>query len=332
MTHSFAEPKVARVRGPALQASQVPGPRIATRDEFGFDLGAWEIFQQPQFLEIYARHFGWSVMTLRGVNIFARRAPGLGLIRVQIYGPEAAAGAEWHRLLRDLPAGRIDAVTNAPLPLAVARPVSPADLHSFVIDLRQGPDSLLASFDSGLRKALRRAEREGMTVRGTTRGHDLVAFYQVALRATRGGTLYELADLALLHAILEAGFARLYVLEHRGRVVGGLFNLVNRYAQGYLSCFDREACPGLPGNVLYWGAMKGEIEAGTPFLDLGAQRLEAAGLTRAKSAYSPRLVPAYHYELSGSRWRGALVDGWRWLKRLNLQGPPAPTKATAQPG
>ncbi len=296
------------------------------------NLGAWEIFQQPRFLDIYARHFGWSVVEHRGVLIFARSVPGLGLMRTQVYSPEAGAGADWHRILTDLPTGRIEVMTNVPAPDSVATPVSAPDLNSYVIDLRRGTESLFASFESKTRKAIRRADRENMTVRPTQDARDLTKFHEVLVRITRGGTVYHVPALALLHAIMRAGFARLYVMEYGGHIVGGVFLLVNRYSQGYVSGFDRHACNGLPGYLLYWGAIQGEIEAKMPFLDLGAQRASThPGLTRAKCALSPNLVPVFRYELTLSGWRATVGDAWRWLMRPRVQAPPAPTKAAEEP-
>ncbi len=109
--------------------------------------------------------------------------------------------------------------------------------------------------------------------------------------------------------------------------------LVNRYSHGYVSVFDRHACGGLPGNLLYWGVIQGEIEAKMPFLDLGAQSLSThPGITTAKLGFAPHLVPAYRYELAPSRWRATIDDAWRWLKRPKVPALPGPTKVTEASG
>ncbi|MCM2312168.1 MAG: GNAT family N-acetyltransferase, partial [Steroidobacteraceae bacterium] len=272
---------------------------VVTREELGLDFGAWEIFQHPRFVDVYARYFGWTVLVEHGVVVFARRVPGLGILRVQAYSPEAGGGADWHRILGGLPAGRIEVMTNAPTPSSVATPVSAPDLYSFMIDLRGGANALFDNLDARTRKAIRKGERENLTVRVSDDARDLMRFHEVLLRVTGGGVLYDAPDAALLLAIMRAGFARLYVMEHGGQVVGGLVLLVNRYSHGYVSAFDRHACNGLPGHLLYWRAIQGEVEAGIPFLDLGAQRLSVhPGITKVKLGFSPHLVPAYRYELA----------------------------------
>lgn len=305
------------------------GASVVTPEELGLEFGAWEIFQHPRFVEVYASYFGWTVLVEHGVVVFARRIPGLGLVRAQAYAPEAGGGADWHRMLATLPAGRVEVMTNAPTPASVARPVSPPDLHSFVIDLRVGVDVLYGRLDSRTRKAIRRGERENLTVRVSDEPADLMRFHEVLWRVTGGGVVYDAPDAALLLAIMRAGFARLYLMEHAGNLVGGLMLLVNRYAHGYVSAFDRHACNGLPGHLLYWRAIQGEVEARRPFLDLGAQRLSAhPGITKVKLGFAPHLLPAYRYELALSPWRASVVDAWGWLRRPRARARPVPTTAT----
>lgn len=323
--------RVAAAVPPAAPASRL---RVLSPGEHSPGLGTWEVFQHPRFAEIHARHFGCEVVDHHGVLVYARRVPGLGLMRTQVYTPEAVAGANWHRILADLPTGRMDVLTNSPAPPgSMAAPASAPDLHSFVVDLRQGADRLYASFEPGVRKAIRRAERAGMTVRRGDEVRDLGRFHEVLMRVTRGGVVYGAPAAGMLHDLMRAGFGRLYVAEIGRDLVGGSFQLANRNSQGFVSVFDRHACDGLPGQLLYWGVMQGEMDAGMPFYDMGAQSLASQpGLTTAKSAFSPVLVPAYRYELTRSRWRATIYDAWRWMKRPKEQGPPGPTKAAGVTG
>lgn len=297
------------------------------------DFGAWEILQHPPFLDMYARHFGWSVLEHHGVHIIGRRLPGLGLVRAKAYSPEGGAGGNWHGALQDLPTGRVEVMTNARAPEWFGTPSSPPDLHSLVVDLRGGADAVFARFEPRTRRAIYRGEKAGLAVRATDDRQDVARLYELLMRASGGGVHYEVTHLSLLEAILRTGFGRLYVIVFRGKIVGGTFQLVHRYSHGYLGTFDRQACDGLPGNLLYWGVMQGEIAAGIPFLDLGAQSLSLQpGLTLAKRSYSPYMLPAYRYEFTPSRWRAALDDAWRSFKRSVSPALPRPTMATEEPG
>jgi hypothetical protein len=222
--------------------------------------------------------------------------------------------------------------TNDFAPTEAATLVSPPDLYSFVIDLRPGVEAVLASFRPSARKMIRRGQRAGMSVRSTREPHDLEKFNEVLLHVTRGGTTYEVPKLALLQALMRAGFGRLYVLEHQGRIVGGTLMVINRYAQCCLLAYDRVACGGLSGYVLYWGAIMGEIEAGVPFMDMGAQSLSRQpGLVEAKRSFYPFMLPAYRYEIQASRWRANIDDGMRWLRRHPASEPGTLEKADARP-
>lgn len=315
-----AEPLSPSEASPAEPRS-VLGLDVVTPEQLGGAHATWEVFQQPGFLDILARHYDLAASRHHGMSILGRHVPVLGMVRAKLYSPEAAVGATWHRRVDELPIGRLDVLTNVRAPGAVGTPVSPPDLYAFVIDLRRGAHELFARFSPQARKVIRRAERAGMTVRRTADETDLASFHEVVLRVTRGGADYEVPELALLRAIMRARYGRLYVLEHGGRVVGGQFLLVHRSSQAFLLAYDRQACHGLPGNLLYWRVMQGEIEAGMPFLDLGAQSLSLhPGLTTVKRSFSPSLLAAWRYELSPSRWRCALDEAWRWRRPAAASG------------
>lgn len=276
--------------------------------------------QRPEVLGIYARHYRCGLIEHAGIHLIRRSVRGVGTLRATAYSPEASR-ADWYQALADVPAGHVEVLTNAAAPPGAAGPVSAPDLHSFVIDLRQGRDALFASFRPQARKLIRRGLRLGASVRCTQDMADLAAFHAVLLRVTRGGLTYEAPALDLLAALLGSGFGRLYVLEHEGRIVGGQFLLVHRHAHAYVLAHDREACRGLTSSLLYWCVMQGEMEAGMPLLDLGTQSLSLhPGLVAAKSNFSPVLVPAYRYVLTPSRWRSAVDDGWRWLGQFLGRG------------
>lgn len=309
---------------PPVPAQTVAGLKVVSPGALGAYPGTWEILQQARFTELYARHYGWSVVEQHGVLVMARKLPVIGSIRAKAFSPEAGAGANWHGILSDLHTGRIEVMTNVSAPPSVATPSSPLDLYSMVVDLRPGASGVFASFEPRVRNAIRRSQRENMTVRPADQARDLARFHEVLTRVTRSGVVYEAMALSLLQSILAEGFARLYVVEYRGQIVGGAFLLVNRHSHAYQVAFDRQACNGLPGNLLWWGAIQGEIEAGMPYLDLGAQSLSMQpALTLAKRGYSPCLVPAYRYEVVRSRWREAIADGWRWLRRAPAGASPA---------
>jgi len=296
----------------------VAGFKVAEAAALGF-AGAWEIFQHSPFLQIYARHYGWQVIEHHGLVFAARRVPGLGLMRARLYAPEAGGNGDWPRLVEDLRAAELEVWTTHPVSSPNLRPSSAADLYSMVVDLRRGPDEVHARFESRARKAIRQAGRAGMQVRRSDNPRDLSDFHALLGRVTEQGKRYEQPPLALLKALHESGYARLYLARYQDRTVGGVFVLSYRHAYGLVSGFVPQDCHGLPSTLLYWETMRGEMTLGMPFLDMGVQTLSGnPGLVLAKRAYSPVLVPTYRYDLSPSPWRQKLAGAWRRLKRLAI--------------
>ena len=293
------------------------GFELVDPDNLGFSMGGWEIFQHAPFLEIYAGHYGWEVVQHHGLLLATRRMPGLGMLRAQLFSPEVAARRDWDCLIEDLSAGQLEIMTNHPSRSSNLVPSSAADLYSMVVDLRIGVEGLFTRFEGRARKAVRRASKEGMRVRLAADQRDVSDFHVLLGRVTEGGRCYDLPPLALLHALYQSGNARLYLAFYRNRMVGGVFVLTHRYASGLVSGFAPQECEGLPGNLLYWEAMLGEMEVGMPFFDMGAQSLARnPGLTLAKRSYSPVLVPAFRYELTPSLCRHKLLEVWKGLTRL----------------
>ncbi len=108
-----------------------------------------------------------------------------------------------------------------------------------VLDLRPGPDALLASFDKDTRNLLRRAEREGVTAR-VFRDADHAAYRSFAelLAATsaRGGFHSRSADalVRLAEAFAPSGAAYLVLAELGGRPIAGCLALVTGRRAFYL--------------------------------------------------------------------------------------------------
>lgn len=294
---------------------ETAGFRITTPDALGFNLGAWEIFQEPRFLDIYARHYRQEVMQHRGMLLLARKMPVAGTLYAKLFSPEASAGVDWRPLLEDLRVGQLEVLTNRPTTSPTAFTTTAGGLYSMLVDLRVGADTLFSGFEGRARKAVRRAAKAGMQIRLAQDKKDVADFHALLEKVTDQGRRYEVPSLELLEAIRQAGFGHLYLAVYQQRIAGGIYVLSNRYAHGFVSGYDPQACDGLPGNLLYWKTMLGEMGRGIPFFDLGAQNLgDNPNLTLAKRVYAPVLLPAFRYELQPSPCRNKLLMAWRKLK------------------
>jgi hypothetical protein len=183
--------------------------------------------------------------------------------------------------------------------------------------LRPEPKVVFSGFKRRSRQAITKAMRSGMYVRPAETMQEIIDFYIIADRRSEYGRLYKVLPRTLYQDLNQTGHARLYVAILKRRVVGGVIILIDHYAHGVVSAYDAQAADGLPGNLLYWGMMLGEIERGVMFLDLGAQSpSEQPQLTFFKSGFSPFLIPAYNYDLRPSRWRSVGSHAWDISKRF----------------
>lgn len=328
-------PRAAHLPAPPQALAQAPAPPAHTESggtpspgrlcrmsaaDIGLALGAWEVFQHRPLLEIYARHYRHRVIDVDGVLAVVKHLPGLGPLRAQVYSPEANAGASWSQRLSDLPVGELVVMSNQPAQGHWPAPVDP-DLVSLVIDLRGRPDALFSRFEKRARSANRKGERAGMEILPSDDGDDLAAFHAVLMRLSVGGSRFPVPPLTLLSALLSARHATLYLARMGGLILGGCVVLRHRYTHALVSCFDSQACGGLPSTNLYVQTMLHEQAHGIPFLDLGPHNVQTqAGLFHAKRAFSPLIVPAYRYTRPGAGWRPWLLAAGRQARRLTGRG------------
>lgn len=268
----------------------------------------WEAFQSAALLAVCERHYGWKARNWSGVRGLARHLPLVGDLRARVFGPEASVGAAWAERLAVAPAGCIDVMTNVSVTDDRFECVSPPDLVSMLVNLDGGRDALFERFEGRARKAVRRAQREGLEVTCHAHAREVRPFHELLMRLTGGGQLYEVPPLPLLELLHEAGLARLHVARWQGVTIGGICVIGNVVAHGYVSGFDAAACNGLPGSLLYWETMSAEAEGGCRWFDLGAQSPSGQpGLALAKRAYSPVHVPAFRYMVKPTTTRAALA-------------------------
>ncbi|MBL8469392.1 GNAT family N-acetyltransferase [Methyloversatilis discipulorum] len=282
------------------------------------DIGSspWEMFQDAGFMEICSRHYRWRSAEWSGVRGVARNLPLLGDLRARVFGPEARVGAQWSDALAAARAGCIDVMTNLSVRHPLFECISPPDLVSMLVDLRGDRDVLFSRFEGRARKAVRRAQREGLVVERLENSSELDELHALLMRLTGGGQLYEVPPLPLMHMLRDAGYARIYLARWRSEVVGGIYVVGARIAHGYVSGFDASACGGLPGSLLYWETMAAEADAGREWFDLGAQSPAAQpGLALAKRAYGPVHLPAFRYIVRPRGLRPALAR-----RLLSLRG------------
>jgi hypothetical protein len=162
--------------------------------------------------------------------------------------------------------------------------------HTFVLDLEQSEGALLKAMDGAQRK-IRKAEREGVTVRRVETAQDLAAFYRLSkqtadrVRARSAYTDFPEAFFAALHRLLSpGGTARFYIGWYNDRPLAGcLFLCASDTVLYYLggSTRDRELTAKQAPAAVFWHAIR-DAQA------LGFRRFDFGGCTATEQRDDPR--------------------------------------------
>lgn len=169
-----------------------------------------------------------------------------------------------------------------------------------LVDLRPTEDTILAGFQSSMRRNIRLAFRRGLEVRVGRTEADWQDFYALLTETAErdGFGIHTWPYFATMRETLEApGIATLFLAEHAGKPLGGL--LLTAYGGTATYLFGASATAGRDlriGHGLQWHAMCWAKEHGCHTYDLWGLPATAnpddplAGVHRFKRGFSPRIV------------------------------------------
>lgn len=203
-----------------------------------------------------------------------------------------------------------------------------------VIPLHASENTMKARLHDSARRAIKKAEREGITVREATDIESMREFYRlmVLTRRKHGLLPQPWRFFRNLHKhLFETGAGRLLLAEYNGRVIAG--DLLLRFRDELVYKFNASDPAFLhlrPNNLLLWQAMVTGGAAGCKSLDLGRCDLENDGLRRFKLLWgSEEETLSYYYYpsnkgpsglLSARYTRSALALFVKFAPTMALQG------------
>ena len=138
-----------------------------------------------------------------------------------------------------------------------------------ILDLTKSEDELLANMRQRLRRALRKAEKNGITIETSTDPQDIHEFYQIQMQTARRHGFVEFSENFLLKqftALAEHGEAVLYIAKYNGEIL----------AENFMIFYGNEAS-------YHYGVSSelGTQLSGAPMLHLEAMRdARARGIKR----------------------------------------------------
>jgi CelD/BcsL family acetyltransferase involved in cellulose biosynthesis len=168
---------------------------------------------------------------------------------------------------------------------------SDATAFRHVLGLGRSPAEVYAGFHhSQVQRNIRRAEREGLTVRQTTCPHDLVdTFYQLHLRTRRrqGVPVQPRRFFRLLgENTFRTGLGSVLIVEVAGRpIAAAVFLAWNRTVIYKFGASDASAWSLRPNHLLMWSAIRTACEQGYRWFDFGRTDAGQEGLRNFKLSW-----------------------------------------------
>ncbi len=281
-------------------------------------------FHSPNWMRVLTATYGFPVQAYVVTDAAGEPVAGLPFCRIEdIRGkrlvalpfsdycdPLVGEAAHWHLLLDKLleekapfairPLHNAVALTDERLTL-----VNRAKWHG--LDLRPDLDTLWQSLHSSARRAIRKAEKNGIVAQAARSKEDLRAFFELHLSVRK----YKYRLLAQPYLFLENIWEQfvekqrglLLLARHQERVIGGIFFL--EWKDEICYKFNASAPSGLshrPNDLLLWNGVKYAKEKGFAHLDFGLSDWDQEGLLRYKRKFASeeKTISFLRYEPNGA--------------------------------
>ncbi len=154
------------------------------------------------------------------------------------------------------------------------------------IDLSRGPDAVFARFNANMRRSIRRAKKEGVTVRFGEGRRDMETFISLNLKLRRRHAMLPQPRRffeAIWRNVLDAGLGYLLLAERKDVALGALVVFQHREtALDKFAVSDSAYWNFSANHLLLWKSLQIECKRGGVRYDLGRSDLAAVGLHRFK--------------------------------------------------
>lgn len=279
-------------------------------------------FHHPSWARLVADCYGFRTFVVAASDPAGVVLAGLPLVEVRhIHGgrkwvslpytdycpPLVSAGTEEKQLAVALgqasdAAGVRRVEVRAPLPGAAAS--SDVALRH-VLPLERDPADVYAGFHrSQVQRNIKRAEREGLTIRQATRQQDLVGtFYQLHVRSRRrqGVPVQPRRFFRLLwERAISTGLGSVLIVEASGQpVAAAVFLAWNQTMIYKFGASQAQAWSLRPNHLLFWHAIRTACEQGYRWFDFGRTDVGHEGLRNFKLSWGAAEEPLVYGTLGG---------------------------------
>lgn len=269
---------------------------------------ATTVFHSPAWLDVLGETYGFPIHARMVIDGSGEPTAGIvyaelrdfldsrlvGLPFSDFCDPIAASAGEWRQLIDDVVAAglRIDLrCLHNDVPLDDERFTVTGRAKWHAIDVRRQTDEIWAGLDGSARRAIRKAQSDGVTVKRAEGEADLRAFFELHLRVRK----LKYGLLAQPYAFftniwehfIEPGRGVLLLAMRDGSVIGGVLFLGWQGALYYkFNASDGAHLSSRPNDRVIWEGIVHAREAGFDRIDFGLSDEEQHGLVRYKRKYA----------------------------------------------
>jgi CelD/BcsL family acetyltransferase involved in cellulose biosynthesis len=199
-------------------------------------------------------------------------------------------------------------------PVAGGSAAGPAALRH-VLALSRDPAEIYAGFHrSQVQRNIRRAEREGLTVRRATGPYDLAdIFYRLHLRTRRrqGVPVQPRRFFRLLwENVIATGLGSVLIAEVSAQpIAAAVFLAWNETVIYKFGASDASSWSLRPNHLLFWHAIRAACEQGRRWFDFGRTDIGQEGLRNFKLSWGAVEEPLVYETLGGKPGSARLAEG-----------------------
>src|SRR5438128_4056975 len=181
--------------------------------------------------------------------------------------------------------------------------------YGHFLDLRIGPAALISNFSSSVQRAVRKAERSGLTVSIQSSPDAMAQVYKLHLRTRRRHGVPPQPQSFFINIqrhLISAGFGFIVLVEcQKAPIAAAMFFKLGRHAVYKFGASDERLQELRANNLAMFEAIKYLVEAGAETLHFGRTDKENEGLRRFKLSWgaTEEEIGYARFEMASGSWK-----------------------------
>ena len=182
--------------------------------------------------------------------------------------------------------------------------------YGHFLDLRIGPAALISNFSSSVQRAVRKAQRSGLSVSIQSSADAMAKFYKLHVRTRRrhGAPPQPQSFFTnIQHHLISAGLGFIVLVEcQKGPIAAAMFFKLRRHAVYKFGASDERLQELRPNNLAMFEGIKHLADGGAETLHFGRTDKENEGLRRFKLSWGTREAEISYgkFNISADNWVG----------------------------